>query len=592
MGHVQENLFDAFSPLAPVVSRPLPQGTAESADLVTALNEYVNSPGYVKGTLGPILARLGVRWVLLQNDFDWQSMGFPRPSTYDALRDDPGLRLVATFGRPGENTFAADDVGAGSLGERSLPPVELYKVDGNPSPRPRIQSGPPLLVEGGGDSWPALAAAGLLGGPPVAYTGAAGDEDLAKMVAAGADLVVTDGNRRRSTATTNETMHRSPTLALGEPTEREPGDLFGREGTQSLATYADAAWITASRYGFSLSTYQAALRPASAFDGVERTAWMVRGPLDPDGESLTAQLREPTRVTAVSVLPRDVGPWRVKAVDVILHTEDGGQTSERLRFGRGQPEPGLARVDAPGVTSIELRLADVAGPGPVGLSGGGIAEVAVLTPAGPLDLREFVRTPDDLADRAARDASLRAELAAHPPRYELRRLTGASGEDEETELRREITTFGTHRYRLSATARLGPGAVDAAIDGLLGNWVGAVGSSGLGGRPDPRGSLAVDDDLSTDGSRGRKCGRGSTFASRESRSAPSRCSSSPGLPATWPARGSRGWTSRWARRVARTPARTCGPSGNACPLNPWPGAASKGMSCTWLRRRRTTSRSR
>ena len=120
-GSVQENLFDAFSPLTPVVSRPLPQvHPPESADLVTALNEYVNSPGYVKGTLGPILARLGVRWVLLQNDLDWQSLQFPRPSTYDALRDDPGLRLAATFGRPGENTFASDDVSAGGLGESSL----------------------------------------------------------------------------------------------------------------------------------------------------------------------------------------------------------------------------------------------------------------------------------------------------------------------------------------------------------------------------------------------------------------------------------------------------------------------------------------
>jgi hypothetical protein len=208
----------------------------------------------------------------------------------------------------------------------------------------------------------------------------------------------------------------------------------------------------------------------------------VRGPLDPDGESLTVQLREPTRVTAVSVLPRDVGSWRVKAVDVILHTEDGGQTSERLRFGRGRPEPGLARFDALGVTSIELRLADIAGPGSVGLSGVGIAEVAVSTPTGLLDLREFVRTPDDLADRAARDAFLRAELAAHPPRYELRRVTGASGGAEETELRREITTFGTHLYELSVTARVDPEAEESAIDGLLGNSVGVAGTSRLGGR--------------------------------------------------------------------------------------------------------------
>jgi hypothetical protein len=485
-GSVQNSLFDGFSSLTPVTSRPLPQGTAQSADLVAALNEYVDSPGYVKGTLGPILARLGVRWVLLQNDLDWRAMRVPRPSTYAALRDDPGLRRVATFGRPGENTFAADDdVGAGLLGESSLPPVELYEVDGNPSPRPRVEGGPPLLVEGGGDSWPALAAAGLLDGPPVAYTGAAEDEDLDRMVAAGADLVVTDGNRRRLTATTKNIPFRSPTLAPSEPTARAAGDLFHRRGTQSLATYRDAAWITATRYGFPWGPYEAAARPASAFDNVPRTAWTVRGPLDPNGESLTVQLREPTTVTAASVLPRGVGPWRVKAVDVIFHTEDGGQTSERLHFGRAPSERDIARV-ASGVTSIELRIAEVAGPGPVGLSGVGIAEARVVTPDGPLDLREFVRTPEDVADRAARDGSLGAKLAADPPRYELRRVTGVSEADEETELRREITTFGTHRYQLSATARLASRAVDSAIDGLLGKSAGAEGSSRIGGRRDRR----------------------------------------------------------------------------------------------------------
>ena len=115
-----------------------------------------------------------------------------------------------------------------------------------------------------------------------------------------------------------------------------------------MATYADAAWISASRYGFPLSPYEAASRPASAFDGVERTAWMVRGPLDPDGESMTVKLRKPTTVTGVSVLPHADGPWRVKAVDVILHTEDGGETQKRLRFGGALPERARARVEAPG----------------------------------------------------------------------------------------------------------------------------------------------------------------------------------------------------------------------------------------------------
>ena len=496
-GDVQDTLFDPLSPISPLINRPLPQGTSESADLVAAIDEYVSSPGYIKGTLGPILARLGVRWVLLQNDLDWQRLGIPRPSIYDALRADPDLRRVATFGRPGTNTASPDDVGAGFLGERALPPVELYEVVGAPSPRPRLAGDPPLLVAGGGDSWPSLAAAGLLDGPPVGYSGAAQDDALREMVTSGSRLVVSDGNRRRATSTTNERRYSSPTLAPGEPSDREPVDLFDSPETQSTATFADAAWISASRYGFPLRPFEAAARPASAFDGVERTSWTVRGPVGSDGESITVALREPQTVTGVSVLAHAHGPWRVRTVDVIMHSDGGNETREQLRFSGTPHELARARIEATEVNEIELRIAQVDGPGPVGINGVGIAEVGVETPGGPLDLREFVRTPDDLAIREAADDRLGAELAARPPRYELRRLTGLGGQDDETELRREITAFGEHQYELGLTARINARAPDRAIDALLGAPIGAVGTSRSGGDPGRFGGFVVDDDLST-----------------------------------------------------------------------------------------------
>ena len=190
--------------------------------------------------------------------------------------------------------------------------------------------------------------------------------------------------------------------------------------------------------------------------------------------------------------PIAAGPRRVTAVDVTARSEDGEESEARVRFRGALPERARARIDATGVTEIEFRIAEVAGPEPVGLAGIGFAEIGVATPDGPLDLREFVRTPGDLAARAARDARLRAELAARPPRYELRRVTGILA-DEETELRREITTFGDHRYRLSATARIDARSADSAFDALLGAEVGAVGTSHDGGR----GAFAVDDDLAT-----------------------------------------------------------------------------------------------
>ena len=499
-GEVNDNLFDGLSPLSPVRNSAFPQETSESADLVAAIDEYASSSGYVKGTLGPILARLGVRWVLLQNDIQWHG-SLPRPSTYDALRADPDLRLAKTLGRRGKNVAVPGDVDAGFLGEASLPPVEVYEVAGSPSPEPRLTEGPPLVVAGGGESWPSLAAAGLLDGPPVAYTGAAEDETLRRMVASDSDLVVTDGNRRRATAVTIGRPNRSPTLAADESAGRPPDDLFGSVDTQSVATYGDARRISASRSGNELEAqYEAWSRPANAFDRVERTAWTVGGPIAPTGVSLSVELREPEAVTAVSALPYADGSHAVKEIDVITRTEDGERTRKRLRFTRGERRLPVARFDGTEVSGVELRIARV-----VGIGGSlGITEAVIGTPNGQLDLREFVRTPNDLAIGAAADERLAATLAARPPRYELRRITGVNPQrggdaarDEETELRREITAFGDHRYQLGLTARLGRDASDSAIDSLLGAPVGAVGTSRFNGGLGRRGGLVVDDQLAT-----------------------------------------------------------------------------------------------
>jgi hypothetical protein len=500
-GEVNDNLFDGLSPLTPVRSSAFPQATAESAEVTAAIDEYASSNGYIQGTLGPILARLGVRWVLLQNDLDWRQLS-PNPSSYDPVRGEPDLRRVKTFGPRGKNVAVPGDIEASLRGEGSLPPVELYEVKGAPSPQPRLTEGSPLVVAGGGESWPSLAAAGLLDGPPLAYTGDVDNDWLRAMLASNSELVVTDGNRRRATAVTIGRPNRSPTLAATDSSVRPPEDLFDNPDTQSVATYADARRISASRSGNELeATYEAWSRPANAFDRVERTAWTVRGPGEPAaGASVTVELHELEEVNAISVLPYADGSSVVKAVDVITQSANGARTRKRLGFSKTERGLPVARFPGTEVDTIEFRIARVAG------SGGtvGLAEVAVGTPDGPLDLREFVRTPDDLAIRAATDDSLASALAARPPRYELRRLTGDSpqqgrdvAQDEETELRREITTFGDHRYDLRMTARLGTRTSDSAVDSLLGAPVGAMGTSRFNGVLRRRGGLAVDGLLST-----------------------------------------------------------------------------------------------
>ena len=71
---------------------------------------------------------------------------------------------------------------------------------------------------------------------------------------------MTDGNRRRATQATSGRPQRSRTLAFGEPHDRVPADLFGGPETQSVATYADARWISASRSGDDWRLYESRSR--------------------------------------------------------------------------------------------------------------------------------------------------------------------------------------------------------------------------------------------------------------------------------------------------------------------------------------------
>ena len=50
---------------------------------------------------------------------------------------------------------------------------------------------------------------------------------------------------------------------------------------------------------------------------------MLQGAFDPTGESLTVELRDPQAVTAVSILPHADGSARVRAIDVLMRSEDG-----------------------------------------------------------------------------------------------------------------------------------------------------------------------------------------------------------------------------------------------------------------------------
>ena len=122
---IQDALMDRahLTDTAVSLSRPL------VADVLEALDDAAVNGAHAPGSIAPVLRRLGISYVVLRNDLEWQRMGVARPAQYSQLRHDPDLTVAATFGRPGQNTGG----GAGPVAEleRDLAPIEVLAVGGD-----------------------------------------------------------------------------------------------------------------------------------------------------------------------------------------------------------------------------------------------------------------------------------------------------------------------------------------------------------------------------------------------------------------------------------------------------------------------------
>lgn len=478
-GRVGLDLFD------PLLRRPyathssFPWDTPQTSDLIRALDGGAAS-GYVAGGLAPVARRLGIRYVVLRNDLDWVAMDRPRPVQFEALRHDPQLRLAATFGRPGQNVVAPGDRSDASTVERTLPPVEIYQVE-EPGSTPLEPRRPPLLVAGDGDAWMPLARGGVLGaGGPVRYTGAMDGRQLSASLAGGSPLVVSDTNRRRLTLASATAEQSSYTLAAGQDLDRPSGDLFGRPGSQSVASFGDASRITSSATGSPFGGAQPWLRPANAFDGDPRTAWRTGGYGSERGAWIRAELRRPMRVSAARIVSFPQPPASRHVTRATVRFSDGSELDVDLRSGRAEGEftPRTTRW-------VEVRIDDVGGKGfdPVGFS-----EVSFRG----LHLGEDIDLPDDVFRAAGRAPVLARRLATAPLRYQLTRSRTEGDRDEELVLHRRFRTLGARAFDLSGALRATGDTPDDVLDRLLGAPVGAAGSSRYGGAFTNRGGLAVD----------------------------------------------------------------------------------------------------
>ena len=468
---------DLFSSL---MNRPyllqtlLKSGAVDSSNLVFALENDMSLGTYRPGTLGPIAKRLGIGYVVLRNDLDWRRTGSARPIDLETLRTDPALSLVAEFGELGQNVTTSDDSSNDAVAERSLPPVQIYRISGMNEPIRAVAKGPSLLMSGDGEGWMSLAVNGTLEKlGPVQYTGRLTAPQLTDELRDGASLIITDSNRLKRVRSSLKTQ-----ATLNEFTKDRTEDLFLVPGSQSTITYPDAIDIQAVGRT-QLVDPGPEHRPAAAFDGDPRTAWLTNAGLQLQEEGLEIALRQPSDVSSISVTtPLD--PTLRQVEELRIEFSDGSNLSTTVDRHRATISFPTRRI-----TGLRIVVTRVSGrtAAPFGLT-------EVTIPG--LNLHETTRAPDDVIRAAESTPALAEQLKKAPIAFSFTRLLSNSG-DIEPSLHRTFRVPSERPYTGLASLTFGPELSDPQLARILGTRIIATAFQ------NPERQLSIAAPLSTDG---------------------------------------------------------------------------------------------
>ncbi|MGI5524491.1 alpha-(1-_3)-arabinofuranosyltransferase [Micromonospora sp. CA-259024] len=341
--------------------------------------ESVVATGAGSDGLADLLARSGVRYVLLRSDLDYGASRAARPvQARQAIARSPGLRLVAAFGPMvgGGQTFGGYRDQGLDVPNRAL---EVYEVQQVVQPVVAYDATAISTVVGGPESLLDIAAARRLDAAPTVLAG-----DLPNGQVLG-PVLLTDGMRRRevsfgllhdNASATTEADQR--TLLSGVARDYLPpwGDEYatvtryvGISGVTASSSWAQAHPLTGSR---------PAHHPYAAIDGDPSTSWRT-APSAPTRQWLEVELAEPKKVSEVRLrfdteadaLPTRVtvrsGPERVtvNSFDPTLTVRlPGVHSSTRIRVTieaalptrTGQGRIGIAEMEIPGMQAARTLV--------------------------------------------------------------------------------------------------------------------------------------------------------------------------------------------------------------------------------------------
>jgi arabinofuranan 3-O-arabinosyltransferase len=342
-----------------------PPGTIRLLDTVeSALATGAGSPG-----LADLLARSGVRFLLVRSDLDYGRSGSVQPIIVrQALARSPGLEMVAGFGPDIDAAISVFGFMDRGLGIRTRA-LEVYEVKRPVASVVAYDTADVRTVVGGPESLLDLAATGELTEAPTVLAG-----DLPPDVTMG-PVTMTDGMRRRDVSFGRGRDNVSATLTYNEAESarrvaRDYIPEWGREKS-TMVTYEGIAGVSASSSWAAVGS-AIGVRPQyhafAAFDGDVTTSWRPQPGQRVEGQWLQIEFDQPRRVPSVKISFDGSGG----ALPTRVSVNAGGEREAELTYLTN------LEVKLPGVhatRTVRITIEQILQSNPYGIPG--VAEIEI-----------------------------------------------------------------------------------------------------------------------------------------------------------------------------------------------------------------------
>lgn len=489
----------------PVAIRNLPPyDDLHATDMLWTVDGMIQQQRLLPGSLGPLLDMMNVGAVVTGTDDDLNRSGGMPPA--EAARELAAQGLAASSRTYGpQSTFAAPP-------ESLDPPARLPQVRRYDRAAPGIVRVEPLtagaVVDGSAEGLAGLAALGSLrpGAAALRYAGDMSAAAIRADAAQGADITISDSNRRRSFLASRPRQTYGWTLPADEalPGDAASLDPFAARGSdaQTVAVLRGASYVRAPFSG-QIAQF-AEHRPFAAIDGDPATSWLA-DPILPTAEQwIEVGFTHPRAVPYVDLLLDSSNPrYEVTEVEVA-----GRRFAVHPGWNR-------LRTELSGAGSLRVSITGHRSSGANAGGAGGFRELRVPG----LHVRELLRPPV-LAERAlagrdvshstlsyvfsrttADDPFRRGPAPPPPPRSGNRQEAEAAlirgAQDPESAIDRTFSPPAARRWRIDGWSTVAPAAPDPALDRLAGVRGGFSSSGRYAGRPGFRASSAFDGDPRT-----------------------------------------------------------------------------------------------